>query len=448
MAPGTSRLLLAANCDIPEDVICENIFSRLPFKLVTCLKTMSRHYRLQMTNNTTFAAKQARLCPSCPALIQISSLVDSEGRYNYYINLISSTPAIVGVPSSRLDFLDCGINNNGEFSLLASTNGLLCIQYTLYKRPRVRTILIANPATQQAQPIAGAAQHLIEGRAVGLVFDPPSELSSGEEHKFKIVQASPFRSTSNTSIEFRFVIFSSDTCRWVMSNAIVNANIKKAKCNKVVYASGGLYWDYLDDLLWFDVSRSVGGIIKMPWMLQGSKSKEWDHHNIHTSNNGIVVCTTISKDGLAIYHLVEGGVHYWELKHKKGWTDIMEVSGDAFQFYHSMKLRNSWQSRFCERWLVRPLGLESGRWLYLGVSEKRYTLDKVLCYDLDSGKMEAIVRDLSNQFNLTASVFGYRNSMAALPAIAVPPFEGGICDGNPGDCICAIKGSANHLYYL
>ena len=451
MAPGTSRLKV--NYDIPEDVLCENIFSRLPFKLVTCLKTMSKHCYMQITNNTKFATKQARLCPSCPALIQIGFLVNSDGHYDYYLNVISSTPTLVGVPSSRLGFLGSCIDNKGSFSLLASTNGLLCIQYISdVKRYRARTILIANPATQQAQPIPGAAQHLFQGRVVGLVFDPPNEPSSikehnidqpkeqlsSEEHKFKIVQAIPTKNISYTTMEFCFVIFSSDTGRWVMSNTIVNANIKEDECEKVVYASGVLYWDYQDSLLWFDVSRSSGGIIKMPWMLQGSKSEKWDHHSIDTSIDDVLVCTTITKDGLAIYRLVEGGIHYWELMHKKEWKSIMEVSGDAFQFCHSMRLRSCWQSKFCKRWVVRPFGLESGRWLYLGVSEEWSTLDKVLLYDLESGKVEDLGRDLSDQFNLT-SIFGYRNSMAALPPIVVPPLQGRICDGDPGGCICALK---------
>ncbi|CAM0146139.1 unnamed protein product [Urochloa decumbens] len=448
MAPGTSSLKV--NCNLPEDVIYQNIFSRLPFKLVTCLKATSGHRCLEIITNATFSANQARLCPSCPALIQISSLIDSNGHYNYYLNLISSTPAMVGVPSSRLEFLGCGINNDGTFSLLASTNGLLCIEYTPQDiRPRVHTILIANPATQQAQQIPGATRHLVWDRAVGLVFDPPNEKSSAEDNKFKIVQAFPFKNTNDTSVEFRFVIFSSDTGRWVMSNIIVSGNIKKTKCDKVVYASGVLYWDCNEDLLWFDVSRSAGGIIKMPWMLQGSKTQEWDCHNIETSIGGILMCTTIGKDGVVIYQLVEGGVRYWELKHKKAWADIIEVSGDAFQFCHSMKLRNGWQSRLYERWLVRPLGLESGRWLYLGVSEKWKGMDSVLLrYDLDSGKVEDIERDPSNQFDLMP-VFGYRNSMAALPPITAPILPGGnICDGKPGRCICQTKGSAHHLYFF
>ncbi|CAN6342715.1 unnamed protein product [Urochloa humidicola] len=449
MAPGTSRLKV--NYDIPEDVICNNIFSRLPFKLVTCLKATSGHRYLDIITNTTFAANQARLCPSCPALIQISSLIDSDGRYNYYLNLISSTPAIVGVPSLKLEFSGYNINNDGRLSLLASTNGLLCIQYIPQDvRPRVHTILIANPATQKTQQIPGATQHLVQDRAVGLVFDPPNEISSVEENKFRIVQAFPFKNTNDTSVEFRFVIFSSNTGRWVMSNTTVSGNIKKTECDKVVYASGVLYWDYHEDLLWFDVSRSAGGIIKMPWMLQGSKTQEWDHHNIETSIDGILMCTTISKDGLVIYQLaVEGGVRYWELKHKKSWPDIIEVSGDAFQFCHSLKLRNGWQSRLYERWLVRPLGLESGRWLYLGVCEKWKGIDSVLLrYDLDSGMVKDIERDLSNRFDLMP-VFGYRNSMAALPPIIAPILPGGIIsDGKAGRCICETKGSAHHLYFF
>ncbi|CAN6360795.1 unnamed protein product [Urochloa humidicola] len=449
MAPGTSRLKV--NYDIPEDVICNNIFSRLPFKLVTCLKATSGHRYLDIITNTTFAANQARLCPSCPALIQISSLIDSDGRYNYYLNLISSTPAIVGVPSLKLEFSGYNINNDGRLSLLASTNGLLCIQYIPQDvRPRVHTILIANPATQKTQQIPGATQHLVQNRAVGLVFDPPNEISSVEENKFRIVQAFPFKNTNDTSVEFRFVIFSSNTGRWVMSNTTVSGNIKKTECDKVVYASGVLYWDYHEDLLWFDVSRSAGGIIKMPWMLQGSKTQEWDHHNIETSIDGILMCTTISKDGLVIYQLaVEGGVRYWELKHKKSWPDIIEVSGDAFKFCHSMKLRNGWQSKIYERWLVRPLGLESGRWLYLGVCEKWKGIDSVLLrYDLDSGMVKDIERDLSNRFDLMP-VFGYRNSMAALPPIIAPILPGGIiCDGKAGRCICETKGSGHHLYFF
>ncbi|CAN6333806.1 unnamed protein product [Urochloa humidicola] len=449
MAPGTSRLKV--NYDIPEDVICNNIFSRLPFKLVTCLKATSGHRYLDIITNTTFAANQARLCPSCPALIQISPLIDSDGRYNYYLNLISSTPAIVGVPSLKLEFSGYNINNDGRLSLLASTNGLLCIQYIPQDiRPRVHTILIANPATQKTQQIPGATQHLVQDRAVGLAFDPPNEISSVEENKFKIVQAFPFKNTNDASVEFRFVIFSSNIGRWVMSNTTVSGNIKKTECDKVVYASGVLYWDYHEDLLWFDVSRSAGGIIKMPWMLQGSKTQEWDHHNIETSTDGILMCTTTSKDGLVIYQLtVEGGVRYWELKHKKSWADIIEVSGNAFKFCHSMKLRNGWQSRLYERWLVRPLGLESGRWLYLGVCEKWKGIDSVLLrYDLDSGMVKDIERDLSNRFDLMP-VFGYRNSMAALPPIIAPILPGGIiCDSKAGRCICETKGSAHHLYFF
>jgi len=380
MAPGTSRLKV--NYDIPEDVLCENIFSRLPFKLVTCLKTMSRHCHLQITNNTKFATKQARLCPSCPALIQIGFLVNSDGRYDYYLNVISSTPTIIGVPSSRLGFLGNCINNKGSFSLLASTNGLLCIQYIADgKRHRVRTILIANPATQQAQPVPGAARHLFQGRVVGLVFDPPNEPSSieehkidqpkeqlsSEEHKFKIVQAIPTKNISYTTMEFCFVIFSSDTGRWVMSNTIVNANIKEDECEKVVYASGVLYWDCQDDLLWYDVTRGLTGSTKMPWKVQESNSEEWERHTIDASNNGMLMCTTIDKNGLAMHQLVTIGDHYWELKHQKGWKDIVEMGGEAFQFCYSMKLRNGWQAKFCERWFVQPLGLESERWIYLGV---------------------------------------------------------------------------------
>lgn len=112
----------------------------------------------------------------------------------------------------------------------------------------------------------------------------------------------------------------------------------------------------------------------------------------------------------------------------------MEVSGDAFQFCHSMKLRNCWQSKFQERWLVRPFGLESGRWLYLGVSEKWDTLDKVLLCDLESGKVEDLGRDSSDQFNLM-SIF----DTGIAWQLFHPLLCHHCCDGNPGGCICAVK---------
>ncbi|XP_062202766.1 uncharacterized protein LOC133905073 [Phragmites australis] len=420
MAPGTSRL--AASRDIPEEVICYTIFSRLPFKLVTCLKTLSKHCYRQLTSDTTFAAEQARLCPSCPALIHIGLPAKPKGPCRYSLDVLSLTPAIVGVPSPGLDFLGCAIDD-GNLDLLSSSNGLLCIRYTPYRISHPtppHAILIANPATQQAQPIPGAAQHLDKSRAVGvgLVFNPSDGSSAYAHSKFMVVQASPSEFTTDTSVEFHFVIFCSDTGRWTMPDTTVTANIAPI-CNKVVYSGGVLYWDYQQHLLWFDVTRSAAGVIEMPGKLQGSTFDERDRHNIDASNNGTLMCTTIGKDGLSMYHLVKRGddAHCWELKHKKGWKDIVEKSGDAFQFCcHSMKLRNGWQSKFYERWFVRPLGVESGRWVYLGVRQRWKTSDRVLRYDMDTGKVDDTGKELGNAFDM-GPVFGYRNSMAALPPI-------------------------------
>lgn len=436
MAPRTSRPMII-NEDIPEEVICYDIFPRLPFKLVMSLKTVSRHYCAQLTSNTRFAAIQATVCPSCPALIHIGRS-DESSRYS--LDVLSSTPAIVGIPSSGLDFLGCPIDN-GHFDLLASSNGLLCIRYTSYHigplTPPPITF-IANPATQQAKPIPGAPQHLVNNRAVGLVFDPSDDPLA--KQKFMIVKALPFATTNDALTKFRFVTFSSDTGRWVMSDTFIIANIEQVRCNKVVCASGVLYWDYQEDLIWFDVTRSVTGSIKMPWKLQESNFEGWERHSIDVSNNGMLMCTIIDKDGLALYQLVTIGDHYWELKHKKGWKDIMETSGDAFQFCHSMKLRNGWQKKFCERWFVRPLGLENGRLVYIGVRLKWKTSDRVLRYDMDSGKVDNIGKELGHAFGMYCA-FGYRNSMAALPPIDEPKLQDGICDDKSGGCVCATEGN-------
>ncbi|CAN6170650.1 unnamed protein product [Urochloa humidicola] len=436
MAQRTSRLM-TSNEEIPEEIICHDIFPRLPFKLVMSLKVVSKCYHGQLTN-IRFAARQATLCPSCPALIHIDRCNSESSRYS--LDVLSSTPTMVGVPSSGLDFLGCPIDT-GHFHILASTNGLLCIRYnSCHIGPLTPPpiIFIANPATRQAQPIPGAPQHLVLNRALGLVFDPLDEPIA--KQKFMIVQALQFTTTNDALTEFHFVTFSSDTGRWVMSDTSIIANIKPVKWDKVAYASGVLYWDCGEDLLWFDVTRSVTGSIKMPWKLQVSNFEGWERHSIDVSNNGMLMCTSINKDGLAMYQLVTIGDYCWELKHKNGWKDIIETSSDAFHFCHSMKLRNGWQKKFCEKWFVRPLGLENGRFIYLGVRLKYKTSDRVLRYDMDSGMVESIGKELGSAFYWNCA-FGYRNSMAALPPINVPKVQDGICDGKSGGCICAIDGN-------
>ncbi|OQU78798.1 uncharacterized protein LOC8079865 [Sorghum bicolor] len=416
------------NQDIPEDVICCNIFSRLPFKLVTCLKVVSKDCCRRLTG-TEFATKQATLCPSCPALIHIGP---DNKSYRCSLDVLSSTPSIVGVPSSKLDFLGCHLDN-GRFDILASTNGLLCIRYKPYYDGPLTpppTILLANPATQQSQPIPGAANHLDMTSVVGLVFDPLDDPQE-KTHKFMIVKAFPLSTINDTLVKVNFISFSSDTGQWVMSSNMIIANMKEVICQKVVYASGVLYWDYQEDLLWFDVERNEVGSIKMPWKMQGFNVHE-ERHSIDVSSNGLLMCTTTNKDGLAIYQLVRIVNYHWELKHTKGWKSIMEMYCDEFQFCHSMKLRNGCQNKFYERWFVRPLGLEGGRWVYIGVRQKWKTRDKVLRYDMDTGKVENTGKELGNAFAMKCA-FGYRNSMATLPPIVMSGSQDGNCDGKSGD---------------
>ena len=104
---------------------------------------------------------------------------------------------------------------------------------------------------------------------------------------------------------------------------------------------------------------------------------------------------------------------------RKGWKDIIEMGDEPFQFCHSMKLRNGWQAKFCERWFVQPLGLESGRWIYLGVQLKWKIANKILRYDIATGKMDDTGKELGSPWGMYC-VLGYRNSMAALPPINVP----------------------------
>jgi len=72
---------------------------------------------------------------------------------------------------------------------------------------------VANPATQQSQPIPGAANHLDMTSAIGLVFDPLDD-RQGKTYKFMIVQALPTPTINDTLVEFHFISFSSDTGQW------------------------------------------------------------------------------------------------------------------------------------------------------------------------------------------------------------------------------------------
>ncbi|KAJ1258928.1 hypothetical protein BS78_10G113600 [Paspalum vaginatum] len=403
MANRTSRPVIIQ--DILEEVICDNIFSRLPFKLVTSLKTISQHCCSQIKNDTTFAANRRHSAPHVLRLALIHMGRCGANVPYYSLGVFSSTPTTVGIPSSGLDFLDCP-TDEGQFLILASSNGLLCILYNPYYRGSHLTrahVFIANPATHQAKAIPGAAQHLWKHWGVGLMFDPSDEPAS--KQKFMI----------------------------------------QKYCDKVVYSGGVLYWDCTENLVWFDVATSAIGIIKMPWNLQvgeGSKPDEWKDHIIDASNNGMLMCTTINKNGLTIYHLVKiGDSYYWELKHKKGWKGVIETSGDAFHFCHSMNLRNGWKTKFCERWPVRALTLESEHWIYIGVRQQWKTHEMVLRYDIDTCKAENTRQELGDPNEQRCRVFGYRNSMAALLMIAVPLQQDGLCGGKSGGCVCATKGT-------
>ena len=90
-----------------------------------------------------------------------------------------------------------------------------------------------------------------------------------------------------------------------MSDTFDNKNIKQLRPSKVVYASGILYWDCQEDLLWYDVTRGIMGSTKMPWKVQESNSEEWERHTIDASNNGMLMCTTIDKNGLAMHQLCD-----------------------------------------------------------------------------------------------------------------------------------------------
>uniref|UniRef100_A0A0E0RFW1 Uncharacterized protein n=1 Tax=Oryza rufipogon TaxID=4529 RepID=A0A0E0RFW1_ORYRU len=319
----------ALHSDIADDVIRCNILPRLPFKLTTRLK------------------------------------------------VISSTPDIVGIPSG-FDFLGCCLEN-GILSLLASTNGLVCILYT----------------------------------RIGLAFDPVDKFQENTVSKFKIVKAVGARTIEDNGTKFCFATLSSNTSCWAMSSTTVYVDTK-INCNnkKVAYGSGIMYWDYQEIVLWFDIATDMAGIVKIPWIQLGVEVKGPVHHDIDTSANGMLVCTTIDKGGLVVYHLVGVNTDFsWEIKHERRWIDMMKDSISAFGFCHSMQLRSG------QEWKTK---------------------DKILCYNVVTGKTYGTGKELGNRYSKNP-FYVYRNSMANIPHIAVPA-QGKICEGSTGGCICAICG--------
>lgn len=81
---------------------------------------------------------------------------------------------------------------------------------------------------------------------------------------------------------------------------------------------------------------------------------------------------------------------------------------------------------------MRPLDLESGKWIYIGVRQQWKTSNKVLRYDMDTGKVENTGKELGSAFDMRCA-FGYRNSMATLPPVVTLGLQDGICDSKSGD---------------
>uniref|UniRef100_J3KUS3 F-box domain-containing protein n=1 Tax=Oryza brachyantha TaxID=4533 RepID=J3KUS3_ORYBR len=322
MSPRTSEKGL--HNDIPDDVISCEIFPQFPFKLVTRFKVVSKKYHELLTNNSMLVAKQSRLCPPCPALIHISC---TESGNLEAIDVLSSKPDIVSIPSG-FGFLDCSLEN-GFLSLLASTNGLILVLYTpKYAMPHFQSPILfrANPATQKASSITGSANHITRfDMCIGLMFDPMDD-DKENTSKFMIVKALAMTIEGNGT-KFRFATFSS--------------SLATGPClgnKKVAYGSGIMYWDYHDLVLWFDIANIVAGVIKMPWILLNVEVKGPIRHNIDISTDG-----TLLRSGLRT-------------------------------------------ERLTERRLMRPIGMEDGRFVYIGVRQEWKTKDRILQYGIVTRK--------------------------------------------------------------
>uniref|UniRef100_A0A0E0FB76 Uncharacterized protein n=1 Tax=Oryza meridionalis TaxID=40149 RepID=A0A0E0FB76_9ORYZ len=222
MAP--RRLEKTLHSDIRIDVTRCNILPQLPFKLATRFKVISKKNYGILTNNTPLSARQARLCPPCPALIHMDLPDRHLGAYTTNVEAID---LLSSMPDIAFDFLGCCLEN-GILSLLASTISLVYILYTpiyFISHSRAPILFIANLAMQKSQLILGTAKHIARfNKGIGLAFDP------------------------------------------------------------VAYGSGIMYWDYQEIVLWFDIATDMAGITKMPRIQLGVEVKGPVNHDIDTSD--------------------------------------------------------------------------------------------------------------------------------------------------------------------
>uniref|UniRef100_J3NCK9 F-box domain-containing protein n=1 Tax=Oryza brachyantha TaxID=4533 RepID=J3NCK9_ORYBR len=278
---------------------------------------------------------------------------------------------------------------------------------------------------------------MLTAKQSSLMFDTVDN-DKEDTSKFMIVKAHAMTIEENGT-KFCFATFSSESGYWTMSRATVSVHTKvNCRNKKVAYGSGIMYWDYHDLVLWFDIANIVAGVIKMPWILLDVEVKGPIRHNIDTSADGTLVCIIIDKEGLTIYHVVGRSTEiHWELKHERRWIDVMKDSIVAFGFCHSMQLRSGLRTeRLTGRRLLRPLGMEDGRFVYIGVRQEWKTKDRILRYDIVTRKTYDTGKELGNRYSMNP-FYGYRNSMAEIPPIAVP-ILGNVCEGNAGGCICAM----------
>ncbi|KAJ4805286.1 F-box protein [Rhynchospora pubera] len=413
-----------------DDIICHRILPRLPCKLLSRCKVISKGYNALIAPNTCFANFQfINPSPASTGFVYIN-----DGKLSFLADQDN-----VGVPDPSLEFM---VKSLKDVKLLASANGLLLF----YLLGGVDSLCICNPATMEKTVLPKEEPEDNIRKAMGLVFNPFASPK-------KYVVVDPLFKFSSAGNEYSFNVFSSQTGKWTCSREKVFMPGLRCPPTRPVCALGLVYWSCIDYLLWFDPDKDRTGTIQLPNCIGLGNMREVEVYKDELN----YMCITF-----------EGEIEVWRLIGGTKWNRLYELSTNTLIHENSPNLCfglpiSEAETRCILGNYVVPLAFD-GRNIYLAVNMKAWRLEKdwlvsiknidfgedvlsfmdptdedgslfydteidanddfetslekeLLCCDMVTGKLVNTGKSVV-QTNRNFRIFYYHNSMAAVPPIS------------------------------